>query len=161
MGSAQDVPGGDAKDKEAGEQPGRNDSMGEHAPCVGVEDDGAEALKLGSAVAENEAYGILHEAVGDNDPQGREVAADDHEPAADAVGFGAQFLPAEDPHREERGFHEERDSGFDGQQGTEDIADKFRIARPVGAELEFEGDACDDTQRKVDEKKFSPEFCVS
>ena len=155
------MPGGNAEDEEAGEQPGSNDSMGEHAPGIGVEDDGAEALKLGPAVAENEAHGILHEAVGKNNPQGRQVAADDHEPAADAVGFGTQFFPAEDPHREERGFHEERDSGFDGQQGAEDIADKFRIARPVGAKLEFEGDAGDDTQRKVDEKKFSPEFRVS
>ncbi len=134
--------------------------MGIEAPGIGIGYDLHEALKLGTAVVQHKACGILHEAVGKDNPQGRDVARNKDKPGTDAVGLRAQLLPAKMPYGKKGGFHEEGNGGLYGQQGPEDIAHVFGVARPVGAKLKFQGDACDNAQREIDEEKLSPEFCV-
>ena len=72
--------------------------------------------------------------------------------------FFANAVPAEVPHCKERGFQKKGHRGFNSQQGAENIAHVFRVAGPVGAELELKRDARHHAQGKVDEKKFSPKF---
>ena len=47
---------------------------------------------------------------------------------------------------------------IDGQQRAEDVAHIFRVARPVGPELEFEGDPGHDAEDEVDEEQLSPKL---
>ena len=55
---------------------------------------------------------------------------------------------------------EEGGRGFDGQQRAEDVAHIFRVARPVGPELEFEGDPGHDAEDEVDEEQLSQNLTI-
>ena len=103
---------------------------------------------------------MLHEAVGDDDPQGGDVAGKEDEPGAEAVQLLAYLLPAEVPDGDEGGLEEEGHRGFNGEERAEDVADELGVARPVGAELEFERNAGHDAEREVDEKELAPELGV-
>ena len=62
------------------------------------------------------AHGMLHETVGDDDPQGGNVAGNGHQPDAEAMQLWANPVPAEMPDRDKCRFQKKRDRGFDGQQ---------------------------------------------
>ena len=70
----------------------------------------------------------------------------------------AHFVPAEEHHGYEGGFHEEGQNALNGQRGTEDVADKPRIVTPVCAEFEFENNACGHSDGEVDAEEFLPEL---
>ena len=74
------------------------------------------------------------------------------------MGLAAQPVPAEVPDSDEGGFEEKGHRGLNGEQRAEDVAHILRIARPVGAELEFKGDARDDAQGEINEEEAPPEF---
>ena len=155
---AEQVPRGDAEHKEAAEHPCGENRMEILAPCEGVGHDIKEAGQLGAAVLDDVADGVLHPAVGEDDPQGGQVRGDGHKPDRGQVDLLAHALPAERPHRKEGGLKEEGGRGFDGQQRAEDVAHIFRVARPVGPELEFEGDPGYDAEDEVDEEQLSPKL---
>ena len=160
MALAQQMPGRNAQHKEAAQGPGCQYGVGVHAPGVAVEDHFPEVGKLGppGGLVDHIAHGMLHEAVGQDDPERGEVARQGHQPDAGAVGLFAQLVPAEMPDGQKGGFQKKGHRGFNGQQRTENVAHIFGVARPVGAELELQGDAGHHAQREVDEKKFAPEF---
>lgn len=108
------------------------------------------------AVAQRVAHGILHEAVGHDDPHGGQVARRGHGPDGETVQFFTDFVPAEGPHGHKGGFEKEGYRGFNGQQRAENIAHIGRVAGPVGTELEFQGDARDHPQHEVDEEQLAP-----
>ena len=155
---AQQVPGRHAQHEEAGQRPGGEQGVGVHAPGVGVGDHGHEVGQFGAAVLDHIAQRVLHEAVGQDDPQGGQVAGQHHQPDGQQMGLLAHAMPAEMPDSQKRGLQEEGHSGFDGQQGAEDVAHVFRIPGPVGPELEFQGDARHHAQGEVDDEKFAPEL---
>ena len=74
------------------------------------------------------------------------------------MGLFGELLPAEYPDPDKGRFQEEGRRGLDGQQGSENVAHVGRIARPVGTELEFEGNAGDHPYGEVDQKNLTPEF---
>ena len=97
--------------------------MEELAPGVGVGHHGQEVLKFGAAVADNVANGILHEAVGDDDPYGGKVGGKRHGPDGEAMYLFAYPIPAEGPHRNECGFQKKGSRGLNGQKRAENVAD--------------------------------------
>ena len=117
-----------------------------------------KSREFGPAVSEDEAHRVLHPGIGDEDPHGRHAGGEGHQPDAEAVELGRQPFPAEDPDRQEGGFQKKGQGGFDGQQRAEDVAHILGVAGPVGAELEFQGDAGHHPHGKVDDKDLSPEF---
>ena len=155
---AGEVPCGNAEHEEAAEHPGRGHGVEVFAPGVGVAEYGEEVVEFGAAIAHHVAHGVLHEAVGEDDPQGGDVACKGHHPDGEAVHLLAHAFPAEGPDRDERGFEEEGDSSFDSEQRAEDIAHEGGITRPVSTELEFQRDTSHNAKDKVDEEEFSPEF---
>ena len=68
-----------------------------------------------------------------------------------------QTMPAEEEQPDEGGLEEERHQSFDRQWGAEDVADVVCVVRPVGAELEFHGDAGCNTHGEVDAEQRAPE----
>ncbi len=107
---------------------------------------------------ERGALRVLHEAVGHQNPQGRQVGADGHQIGHQQMLTFGQALPAEDHHADHGGFHEEGHQSFNGQRRTEDVADETGIKRPVGAELELHGQAGGHAQGEVDKKQLAPEL---
>ena len=89
---------------------------------------------------------------------GGQVGGDGDEPDGGQVDTLAHAFPAEGPDREEGGFQEEGRRGLNRQQRTEDVAHVFRVARPVGPELKFQGDAGHDAEDEVDQEQLSPKF---
>jgi hypothetical protein len=103
------VPGADPEDEEGGGGHRRRDDVRELDQHVRVGDDLSEALHLGSAVAQRMAHRLLHERVGHQDPVGREVRVDRHQPDRGQVGPLGQLVPTEDPQPQEGGLEEEGD----------------------------------------------------
>ena len=68
-----------------------------------------------------------------------------------------QALFAEEEQAEESRFEEEGKDAFHSQRLADDAAGSPRELRPVGAELEFHGDAGDDAEQEVDGEDFRPE----
>ena len=156
--AAQEVPRGNAEHEKAAQHPGGENRMQVLAPRKGIRDDLKEARKFGPAIAQDVADGVLHPAVGEDDPQRREVGGNSDQPDGQQVDLLAHMVPAEDPDRQKDRFEEEGGGGFNGEERAENVAHVFRIARPVGAELEFERDPGHDAQREVDDEKLSPEL---
>jgi len=119
---------------------------------------GRRMREEGAPVAQHVAHGMLHEAVGKDDPQRGKVAGNGHHPDGEAMHLFAHALPAEGPDRHEGGLQEEGHRGLDGQQGAENVADEGGIARPVGAELEFQRDAGDHAEHEIDEEELAQEL---
>ena len=69
----------------------------------------------------------------------------------------AHAIPAEEEQADEGRFQEERHQAFDRQRRAEDVADIMRVVGPVGAELEFHGDAGGDAHGEVDAEQLAPE----
>jgi hypothetical protein len=141
-----------------GQHEGAADDMHELQDGKLLGDDREEVGQFGATPANGVAHRILHPGIGDQDPDRREIGPDRHQPGHGGVGFGGELLPPEMPDADKGGFQEKGRRGFDRQKRTEDIPDIGRIARPVGAELEFERDAGHDPHGKIDQKDFAPEL---
>ncbi len=154
----QQVIGADPHDHEARQDIGAAHRVEKLLDGEGLGDHGHKVAQFGPAVPEDVAHRMLHPGVGDEDPQGREVGGEGHQPDADAVQAGREPLPAEDPDRQEGGFQEKGQGGLDGQQRPEDIPHIPGVPGPVGAELKFQGDAGHHPHGKVDDEDLAPEF---
>ena len=64
-----------------------------------------------------------------------------HHASREEMDFGADPVPAEEQHREEARFEEEREDALRRQRAAEHIAHIARVGRPVRAELELQHDA--------------------
>ena len=156
---AQQVIGADPHDEKARQDVSPADGMEKYLEGKRLEDDGQEVIQFGPAVAQDVAHRMLHPGIGDQNPDGREVGGQGHQPDADGVELGRKPVPAEDPHRQKGGFQEKGQGGFDGQERAEDVPHVAGVPGPVGAELELQGDAGHHPHGKVDDEDFSPEFC--
>ena len=155
---AQQVPGGDPQHEEPGQDVGAADRVDELEDRELLGDHREEVRQLGAAVADRVPHRVLHPGVGHEDPERRDVGRDGHQPDRHQVGLGRQLVPPEEPHRDERRLQEERHRRLDRQQRPEDVAHVGRVARPVGPELELEGDPRDHADREVDEEQLPPEL---
>ena len=97
--------------------------MEELAPGIGVGDYGQKILQFGASVADGIAHGILHEAVGDDNPHGGKIGGESHGPYGETMHLFAYLVPAEGPHRNECGLQKKGRSRFNGQERTENITD--------------------------------------
>ncbi len=104
------------------------------------------------------AHRVLHPAVGDENPQRREVRAQRHQPGYGQVLHLAEPVPAEEEQTDKGGFEEERHQPLDGQGRAEDVTDIVAVIGPVGAELELHGQAGGDAQGEVDAEQLAPEL---
>ena len=68
-----------------------------------------------------------------------------------------QPVPAEEEQADEGRFQKERHQAFDGERRAENVADIVRVVGPVGAELEFHGDAGGDPHGEIDAEQLAPE----
>ncbi|OIQ75965.1 hypothetical protein GALL_423580 [mine drainage metagenome] len=107
---------------------------------------------------ERRALRILHEAVGNQNPQSGQVRTDRDEVSHQQVLSFGQSLPTEHHHADEGGLHEEGHQTLDCQRCAENIAHETRVERPVGAKLELHGEACCHTENEVNQKKLAPEL---
>ncbi len=125
-----------------------------------VEDQRAEVDQLHAHGLEVElgAHRVLHPAVGDQDPQRREVRAQRHQPGGGQVLHPRQAVPAEEEQADEGRLEEERHQALDGQRRAEDVPDVVRVVGPVGAELELHGQAGGDAEGEVDAEQLAPEL---
>src|SRR5258707_2076865 len=69
-----------------------------------------------------------------------------------------QPVPAEEEQTDHGRFQEEGHQAFDGERRAEHVADIMRVIGPVGAELEFHGDAGGDPHGEVDAEQRAPEL---
>jgi hypothetical protein len=107
---------------------------------------------------EGRAHRVLHPAVGDQNPQRREIGADGHGPSRHQMTDFRKLVPAEEEQADEGGFHEERHQPFDGQRRAEDVAHVMAVVAPVHAELEFHHHAGGHAHGEVDAEKRAPEL---
>ena len=70
----------------------------------------------------------------------------------------AHFVPSEEHDGEECGLHKKGHDTFYGKRGTENIAHKPTVIRPVGAELKFEDDTRGNANGEIDSEEFHPKF---
>ena len=125
-----------------------------------VEQDRIEIIDLHAhrLRVERRAHRILHPAIGDQNPQRREVRANGHGPGCGEMAKLRQLVPAEEEQADEGGFEEEGHQAFDRQRRAEDVADIMAVVAPVHPELELHDDAGRHPQREVDAEQRAPEF---
>ena len=106
------------------------------------------------------AHRVLHPGIGDQDPERRtgwrRRPPARWQTAVELWGKAASSRRSRPPIKVDS--RKKASGGLDGQQRAEDVPHISRVAGPVGAELEFQGDAGDHPDGKVDEEDFSPEF---
>ena len=153
------VPGRDAQHEDGGCDITRRNRVHELGLRHGVGEDGKEVLHLHPHGLRVElcAHRVLHPAVGDQDPECREVRADGHRPGHQQVLDLGQPVPAEEEETHQGRFHEEGHQPLQGQRRSEDVADIVAVVAPVHAELELHHDAGGHTHGKVDTEECAPE----
>ena len=155
------------------EEPGRyayNEYGSQHpAGCYGVEKlverDGRQGNggKVGHFVAhgvgvECHAGRILHPCVGYQYPQCRYGCAQAGKPRRGEVEPFAHLVPSEEHDGEEGRFHKKGHDALYGEGGSEYVAYKPAVIRPVGAELKFEDDTRGHADGEIDTEEFHPKF---
>ena len=160
VASAQQVPRAHAHDEDRRQEERRGDRMRELVDRHGREEYVPERIHLVAhrGDVERTSDGILHPAVGHQNPQRRKVGADGREPRSREVEAAAHLVPAEEHHRHEGRFEEEGHDPLDGQRRTEDVAHEVGVVRPVGAELEFENQSRGYADGEVDAEQPHPEL---
>ena len=152
MTALEQEPSTDRQHKNRARDVTRADGMDELGLGDGIEDHRHE-------VADFHAHGVgvemrthreLHPAIGNQDPQRREIGAHRQRPGGDQMLHLAEPVPSEEEHADERGFQKKGHHAFQRQRRAEHIADIMRVIGPVGAELEFHGDAGGDTHGEID-----------
>ncbi|MPN15958.1 hypothetical protein SDC9_163294 [bioreactor metagenome] len=107
---------------------------------------------------EDRTHRVLHPAVGDQDPQRREVRTQRHQPGGDQVPELAHAVPAEEEQTDEGGLQKERHQPFDGQRRAENVAHVVAVVAPVHAELKLHHHAGGHAHGEVDAKEHAPEL---
>ncbi|MNJ37901.1 hypothetical protein D3C77_327370 [compost metagenome] len=149
------------------------DAQHDHGGADVTGRDGVDELGLGHRVEEHRhevgdlhAHGVgieggadrvLHPAVGDQDPQRRQVGAQGDHEGDEQVGVRLQLVPAEEHQADEGRLEEEGHQALDRQRRPEDVPDVVGVVAPVHAELEFHGQAGRDAQHEVDAEDRAPE----
>ena len=100
---------------------------------------------------------ILHPAIGDQNPERRQIGAERHEESHQQMLNPGEAIPAEKKQSHESGLEDERHQTFDRERHAEHVADVMRVVRPVGPELEFERDAGGHAHHEVDAEQQAPE----
>jgi len=156
----QQVPGGNPQHEHRRRRIAGRYRVHEFCLCHGIGQHGAEIAHFHAhgLRIEGRADGILHPAVGDQDPQGREVRADGHQPGGHQVAPLRQLVPAEEEQADEGRLQEEGHQAFDGQRRAEDVAHIMAVVAPVHAELEFHDDARRHAHGEVDAEQDTPEL---
>jgi hypothetical protein len=108
-------------------------------------------------VVELGADGILHPAVGDQDPQRGKVRAQRDEKRHHQMLHFGKSLPAEKKQPDERRLENERHQPFDGKRNAENVAHVMRVVGPIGTELEFQRQAGGHAHHEIDAKQQAPE----
>ena len=126
--------------------------------CIGVEHHGPEVghFHAHGHVAELGTHGVLHPAVGNQDPKRAQVGAHGHEDGHQQMLRFGQAIPAKKEQADHGGLKEERHQPLDGQRRTEDVTHIVRVVGPVGAELKLQRDARGHAQCKVDAEQLAP-----
>ncbi len=159
MTAAQQIPRADRHDEHGARHVTGADGMHELGLRDRVEDDRGEVSHFHAhrVRIEDRADRVLHPAVGDQDPQRREVRAEGHQPGHGQVADLGHAVPAEEEQADEGGFQEERHQPFEGQRRAEDVAHVVAVVGPVHAELELHHHARGHAQREVDAEQRAPE----
>src|SRR5581483_203011 len=117
----------------------------------GIQNQLPEAGELEGAVGGARiADGVLHPGVSSDDEIARKPGAEKHGYSAAPVGPSAKALFAVQEQAQECRLQEEGEHAFHGQGLADHAPGKTREMRPVGAKLEFHGNAGDHTQHEVD-----------
>ena len=130
---------------------GLRNRVGQHGKKVGHFH--AHGLRVESC-----AHGVLHPAVGHQNPQCREVGGDRHHASHHQVLDLGQTIPAKEEQTHKGRFHEESHQPFNSQRGTKNVAHIVAVVAPVHAELEFHHHASRHTHGEVDAKQDAPEL---
>jgi len=101
---------------------------------------------------------VLHPGIGDEDQHGGKIGAQGHEGGDRQMASLGEPVPAEEEQAHHGGFQEKGGQAFNGQGGAENIPHVMGVIGPVGAELEFHGDARGDPQGEIDAVELAPEF---
>ena len=88
---------------------------------------------------ERGADGVLHPAIGYQNPQRRQIRTQRHHPGDKQVRSSRQPVPAKKENTDEGRFKKEGHQTFNRQWGTEDVADIVRVVCPVRPKLELHG----------------------
>ncbi len=160
MPAFQHVPGRDAKHEDRGTDVACRNGVDEFRLGDRIEDDIEEAgdLHAHGLRIERRTHRVLHPAIGDQDPQCREVRAERDSPGGHQMADLRQLVPAEEEQADKGRLQEEGHQAFDRQRCPENIADIIAVIAPVHAELEFHHDACGDTEHEIDAEQRPPEL---
>ena len=160
VAAAEQEPAAHGHDKDGSREPAARDGVAEFVDRERLESYAEEVhhLVAHGVGIEVHARGMLHPAVGHEDPPSRDGRPQAGEPGRGEVEAFADFAPAEEHEGDEGRFHEEGQDAFDGQRGAENVADKPGIVAPVGAEFKFENDTRCHSDGEIDAKEFLPEL---
>ncbi len=100
---------------------------------------------------------VLHPAIGDQDPQRRQIGAEPDQPGDGEMGARGQPVPAKEEQADEGRLQEEGHQPLDRQRRAENVADVMRVEGPVHSELEFHGETGGNAKDEVDAEQQAPE----
>ena len=100
---------------------------------------------------------VLHPAIGHENPEGREIGAQRHQPGDDQMADLAQPVPTKEEQADKSGFEEERHQAFNRQRRAEHVAYIVTVVTPVHAELEFHDNAGSDAHGEINAEQRRPE----
>ena len=100
---------------------------------------------------------MLHPGVRRHDEESGKPRSQEDQEAREPVPSGSQLLFAEEKQTQETRLQEERKHALHRQRLADNAAGGLRKARPIGAELEFHGDAGDHAHGEVDGEDSRPE----
>ena len=160
VATAEEVPAAHSHDEDRTGEPCARDGVAELVDGKGLEGHAEEVhhLVADGLGVEVHARGVLHPAVGHENPPSRDRCAEAGEPSGGQVEAFADLAPTEEHEGDEGRFHEEGQDAFDGERRTEDVADEPRIVTPVCAELKLEDDTGGYADGEVDAEEFLPEL---
>ena len=157
---AKQIPATHGNHKRRTQQPCARHGVQEFVDCEGLEGNCKEIHHLIAHCVgiEVHARGVLHPAVGNQDPPSRECGSKTSEPSGGEVEAFADFAPTEEHQRDESGLHEEREDAFDGERCSKDVTHKPRVVAPVRTKFKFKDDTRGNTNGEVDAEEFLPKL---
>ena len=129
-----------------------SDRIGDHRPEV--HHFVADGIRI-----ELHAHRMLHPAVGDKYPQGRDGCAYTGKPCGSQMKLFSHLVPAEKHHSHESRFHKKCKDALYRKRGAENITYKPGVVAPVGPEFKFEDNACGYADSEINPEYLLPEPC--